>query len=550
MSMSRPPALALVPLALLAGCEVSFLDFYFDVPGTTSSTGSSVTSSTAGSGGGMLCTPGAMATCYDGPAGTEGVGICHAGARTCAVDGLGWSACMGEVLPQMEDCTTPTDENCDGTTPPCPGTVSWARQFGDASNQVVSAVAVDAAGNVIVTGYFFGSVDFGGGALMSTGGSDVFVAKLDAVSGGHIWSKRFGDAASQAGMSLAVDAAGDVIVIGNFSGAIDFGGGALTSNGGSDVFAAKLDSASGLPIWSKRFGGAGDQFATGVVVDPTGSLVLTGYFSGKVDFGGGPLLSTGVSDAYIAKLDTNGGYLWAKHFGGPAAFTDGRSVAVDTTGDILVTGGFSNVVDFGGGSLMSTGTSDAYLAKLDTNGGYLWCQHFGSPGTTTDSWGLAADGLGNALLAGDFSGTLNFGDGALISKSTQEAYAAKVGVAGWSERFGAGVPSNVSTSNSLVIDAQGNVLVAGTFTGAVDFGAGQLMSAGSTDVFLAKRGSGGDPVWSRRFGDSADQRATGVAVDAANNVVLVGSFSGSMVFDSTLLVSAGGSDVFVAKLGP
>jgi hypothetical protein len=69
-----------------------------------------------GMGGAMVCTPGDTQPCYEGPAGTEGVGLCKAGVQKCSADGAGYGACEGQVLPSAETCSTPGDDDCDGQT--------------------------------------------------------------------------------------------------------------------------------------------------------------------------------------------------------------------------------------------------------------------------------------------------------------------------------------------------------------------------------------------------------------------------------------------------
>src|SRR5262249_55883266 len=150
-----------------------------------------------------------------------------------------------------------------------------------------------------VTGYFYGSADFGCGPLTSID-VDIFVAKLDAKDGACQWAKRFGDAGDQEGVSVAVDGMGNVLVTGIFRDSVDFGGGALPSAGGSDIFVAKLD-ANGNHLWSKAFGDLNDQRAFGVAVDSTANVVITGNIKGSVDFGGGVLPSAGGSDIFVAK---------------------------------------------------------------------------------------------------------------------------------------------------------------------------------------------------------------------------------------------------------
>jgi hypothetical protein len=99
---------------------------------------------------------------------------------------------------------------------------------------------VDGSGNVLVTGPFNGTVNFGGGGLTSAGGSDIFVAKFSGADGAHLWSKRFGGSSDDIGMSVAADGSGDALLTGSFSGLVDFGGEILTSAGQTDIFVLKL----------------------------------------------------------------------------------------------------------------------------------------------------------------------------------------------------------------------------------------------------------------------------------------------------------------------
>jgi outer membrane protein assembly factor BamB len=151
------------------------------------------------------------------------------------------------------------------------------------------AVAVDRTGAVVVAGALRGTSDLGGGPLHSAGATelDAFVAKLDA-SGAHVWSKRFGDGASQEVLALALDAGGAPWIAGRFDGSVDFGGGALKSAGKDDVFLAHLD-ASGAHLASVRFGDPDRQAAAGLALDRAGHAALAGDLRGSVDFGSGAL---------------------------------------------------------------------------------------------------------------------------------------------------------------------------------------------------------------------------------------------------------------------
>src|SRR5262249_18344080 len=138
--------------------------------------------------------------------------------------------------------------------------------FPDAStDQSYNEVAVDSAGNVVVAGDFEGSIDFGGGPPAGAGDHGRFLAKVGPQLK-HLQSKSFGDAESQRAADVAVDGAGNIVLIGNFTGSIDLGGGPLTSAGGSDIFVAKFDPEL-KHLQSKSFGDAADQTARSVAFD-------------------------------------------------------------------------------------------------------------------------------------------------------------------------------------------------------------------------------------------------------------------------------------------
>ena len=502
----------------------------------------------AGSGGtgGMACTPNTSEPCYTGPSGTEEVGSCSAGARTCLEDGSGYGECAGEVLPASETCNTPEDDDCDGETNEEGAGCPWSKRFGDDAGQFVQSITTDAAGNVLVTGYFEGTLDFGGSPLnYHAGGHDGFVAKLDP-AGNHLWSKGFGGAGPQSGLGVATDAAGNVVLTGHFEGTVDFGGAGLTSAGGGDVFVAKL-APDGNHLWSKRFGEVSDQYGVGVATDAAGNVLVTGNYSGTVDFGGGPLSAN--YGSFVAKLDPAGNHQWSKSLDGTNVQYGYRSVATDAAGNVVLTGDFLFTVDFGGGPLASVGGRAVFAAKLDPAGNHLWSKRFGG---VSEAYGLGVttDATGNVVLTGSFQDTVDFGGGPLTSVGSYAAFVAKLDPAGnhlWSQRSFGDANNHAS---DVATDAAGNVLVTGMFRETVDFGGGPLTSPGGHDVFVAKLDPAGNHLWSKGFGDEGTQYGIGVTTDAAGNVLVTGWVQGTLDFGGGPLTSAGSYDVFVAKLAP
>lgn len=361
----------------------------------------------------------------------------------------------------------------------------WSKRFGDADDQHASANTVDALGSVIVTGDFFGTVDFGGGALTSAGYEDIYVVKLGA-DGAYLWSKRFGDGDGQRAHSVAVDASGDVVITGPFWGTVDFGGGPLASAGSDDIFVAKLAS-DGAYLWSKRFGDAGDQEGKAVAVDAFGDVIVTGDFFGTIDFGGGALTNAGPDkDIFVAKLGPDGSHQWSKRFG-DAGDQNVKDIAVDPSGNMIITGDFTGVVDFGGGALTSTGRRDIFVAELDSDGAHIWSKRFGY-GADEIQYGnaVAVDTSGNVIITGDFSGAVDFGGGAFTSAGGYDIFIAMFGSGGAhlrSMRFG---DEKDQRALAVAVAASGNVMLTGGFWGTVNFGGDALASAGSSDIFVAE----------------------------------------------------------------
>ncbi len=431
------------------------------------------------------------------------------------------------------------------------GSQIWSRRFsgtGAFDNAYALAVAVDSDGNSVVAGYFQRTVDFGGGSLVSAGGSDVFVVKYSP-AGQHLWSRRFGSAYEEVAQGVGVDSSGNVLVTGYFTGSFDFGGGSLTAVGQTDIFVAKL-SAAGGHVWSKSFGGFNPDRGYAIGTDSLGNVFVTGYMVGTVDFGGGPLTSAGAADVFLAKLTSAGGHVWSRHYGGTSSDI-GEGLAVDPNGNVAVAGYFQGSADFGGGAIASAGANDVFAARYDGNGSHIWSRGWG--GTSDDrSTGVAVDNLGNVVVTGNFLGAVDFGGGSIANSGGSDIFLVKCSPAGahvWSKGFGTG--SAVSeTSNAVAVDGDGNVLLTGSIVGSLDFGGGPLMGNGSYDVFIAKFRSDSSHVWSKRAGAGYDDHGWGIAADAAGNVISAGDFYISVDFGGGALVNEAGTDSYLVKLAP
>jgi hypothetical protein len=423
----------------------------------------------------------------------------------------------------------------------------WSAAFGPGSAQ---SVAVDDSGHVFIAGWFGGTVNFGGGNLTSAGSWDIYVAKFDA-DGNHIWSASFGDVNDEYAYGLALDDLSNVILTGWFIGTVDFGGGVLTSAGGfGDIYVVKFD-AGGNHIWSARFGDADDQYAYEVAADPSGNVIVVGHFDGTVDFGGGALANIGGLDMYIAKFDVDGSHVWSHSFAGTGTQW-GQGVAVDSAGKVALTGYADGSVDFGGGVLTSSGSYDVVVAKFDADGNHLWSGLFGD---FNAQYGRAVtmDDSGNVVVTGSFRNSIDFGAGPMNTPVpfTENIFVVKFTTDGnhvWSHRFGDGTAGS-QVGRDVVVDDVGNIIVTGAFAGTVDFGGGPFTAGGfGSDMFVARFTSAGSHYWSQSFGYSnADEEGRGVAVGESQNLILTGYANSGIDFGGGT-VFVGVDDIFVAKL--
>jgi gliding motility-associated-like protein len=387
------------------------------------------------------------------------------------------------------------------------GDFVWAKQFSGNFLDVAYSLEVDAQGNVYLTGIFFSSCDFDPGpgvfTLASAGNEDVFIVKLDA-AGNLAWANRLGSGLFDRSNSIALDKTGNVYVTGYFLQTVDFDPGAgvftMTAQGGEDMFIVKFTNNGGF-LWAKQMGGPQFEGGYSVSVSALGNIYASGIFLGTADFDPGPavfnLTSSGLSDAFVCKLDGDGNFKWARSTGGTGYM---RSFVndIDAAENIYTTGFFDKQVDFDPGPasflLTSFGEDDIFINRLDSNGNFSWARQIGG--------------------------------------------------------------SSYDAGNSLALDATGNIYVTGFFQNATDFDPGPgtaiLTSAGFSDIFLLKLTAAGNFMWVKKAGGASFDIPGSVKVDAANKIYVIGAFEQTVDFDPgpsvANLTSKGGNDIFVWKL--
>ncbi len=239
------------------------------------------------------------------------------------------------------------------------GTWVWAINTEGTGAGNGTGITLDGAGNIYVTGYFTGTVIFGGQTLTASN-HDMFAAKLDPF-GNWLWAVKAGGSNVDEGRGIALDGAGNAYVTGHFQGAATFGSQTLSTSD-ADLFVAKLDP-SGNWLWAVKSGGASSALGYSIAVDGAGKAYVTGFFSGIITFSSSALTSSGNCDVFVAKITTSGNWLWGVKAGGHDN-DYGAGIAVDAAGKVFVTGYFEGTATFGNHTLTSIGDYDIFIAKL------------------------------------------------------------------------------------------------------------------------------------------------------------------------------------------
>ena len=393
------------------------------------------------------------------------------------------------------------------------GNFVWVKTIGGALEDIGYSIITDNFGNVYVSGSFEGTVDFDPGSgiynLNSSGSKDIFILKLDK-NGNFVWAKSIGGMWTDVATSITIND-GNLFVTGYFAGTVDFdpGPGVYNLNTGG-TFILKLDS-DGDFIWAKSF--IGSVKAHSISIDRNGNILTTGYLCGTADFDPGVNAynlndatgGTWCGDIFISKLDSDGNFVWAKRIGG-GTNDDGYSITTDDNGNVYTTGYFEGSVDFDPGvnvynlnSIVSSWfKNDLFILKLDSDGNFVWAKRIG--GNNTDiGKSIEIDRYGNIYTTGIFMETVDFDPGTGIynlfgsPSLTYSIFVLKLDTYGdfvWALEIYNQL-TGISNAESIYLDRAGNIYLTGFFSDIVDFDPGTdtfNLSSKSTyaDIFILK----------------------------------------------------------------
>jgi hypothetical protein len=248
------------------------------------------------------------------------------------------------------------------------GNMIWRKQNIYARGNSISA---DPIGNIYVTGYFSDTAIFDAHTVTALGNQDIFIAKFDS-SGICHWVKRAGGNhignwfSEDDGYGIVADTSGYLYVTGSYVDTADFNSFTLASPNpnSSDVFLAKYDT-SGNAIWVQQATGNSDQEGRCIAIDYQGNVLIGGSYVPDLYFNSYQLNGWGNYDAFVAKYDPNGNFISVISAGGATWNEYVYGICADNTGNIFVSGSFSDVAYFDADSLVSYGNYDIFIGKID-----------------------------------------------------------------------------------------------------------------------------------------------------------------------------------------
>lgn len=408
--------------------------------------------------------------------------------------------------------------------------------------------------------------------LTSAGGLDIYISKLDA-AGNYVWALKIGGTTGDEANGIALDPSGNIYLTGYFHGTVDFDPGAgvstLGNGAGADVFVLKLNSAGGF-VWVRQIGGNSDDHqGNRITADASGNVYTTGKFVGILDFDPGAgvanlgAISSTNPQYFVQKLNSSGNYVWAKYLGNGGAGIYGFDIEVNSTGDVYTCGYFTGGwIDFdpsAGSAVYTAQGIDIFINKWSSAGNYVWAKWIGNT-SNDEALGLALDGSGNVYSTGFFNGTVDFDPGvgvqALVSAGAGDVYVNKLDPSGnfvWAKRIGGTLDDY---GYALCVDATGAVYSTGFYTGTADFDPGASTANNTAvnlrDAYISKLDASGNYAWGFSIGGTGIETGYGIAVTSGGSVYTSGYFAGPGDFDPTAgtanLTTLGANEIFIQKM--
>lgn len=419
----------------------------------------------------------------------------------------------------------------------------WGTQAGSSTlSDAASDLAIDASGNLFMTGDIQGAANFGNGIVLTTPSTapDIFVSKHNS-SGQIQWAVRYGNTTQEEGQGIVTDNNGNIYVSGYFSNSITFGSTTLIGNASNNytAFLIKLNS-SGVLQWARKVNPTNTIYNAKLAIDRNNNIYVAGFHTDN--------------SIYIAKYNSSGTQNWIQTYLNTPSSKYLRDVTCDNNGNVIIAGNFSGSITLAGNTINTSSTllfdRDGYVAKFDNNGNPLWIKQVASPhfDDQDEIAGVTTDNSNNIYVTGHVDTTATMGNVIIPMLGTRD-YKAIIfkldpnGNAIW----GKGSNNGFQIPKSIVAGNDKDIYIAGYFADTFSLDNKYIISNGSSDGFVTRIDSNGIVKWMKTIGGTLADEAFGVAVNNTNDVYVAGGFSGTVSYGSTTLTSNGSTDIFLTK---
>ncbi|MFD2523024.1 hypothetical protein [Emticicia soli] len=415
---------------------------------------------------------------------------------------------------------------------------------GTINSEAINDILIGTNNTMYLTGTFNNTITFDTITVTSSTTSDAYIAKLNA-DGKAQWVRTITGSSIQVAEDIAVDASGNVYVTGFFLGSTNFGGTIINAVGNYDMFVVKYN-ASGALVWVRTAGSTGADQGNKIRLDASGNVYVGGTFSGTITFGATTVTSMGSTDIFITKYNVNGTVQWALPSGGIGAEFMG-DIALDSNGDVFVGGSYSESATFGTLTRTSNGSIDAFIGKYDVStSSWKWVISIGGTGIDIIS-ALLKDNANSVYAAGSFSGSVNFASTTKTSEGNDDIFLLKYTNDGFMEWVQTTGGTSAGFIEDLAVDTDNNVYLAGNFFDISTIGSVTKSARGSSDAFVARYDANGSFAWVQSFGGINQDIATCISLDANNNIYAGGIYRNTVNFGRTSRTAVGNGDIFVVK---
>ncbi len=438
------------------------------------------------------------------------------------------------------------------------GDLIWAKNVGGLGTITARTIKISGT-SLYVTGSFTGSIDFDSSAnstiQTSNGESDGFMVAY-TLDGSYSIVKSIGGT----GFDEVFDVTffnNEIIVVGSFSDSVDFDSSASTfeliaSGLFTDMFVSKYNTSLEF-VSAFKIGGASSDSATSVAIDPTGNLLITGLFRETVDFDPSANMTnltsttTDASNTFIVKYSNSGNFIWVKDIGARSSIGTVQRLVLDSANAILVCGTFNRSSDFNPSTstftlnAISLNGYDAFVAKYDLNGNYVWAKGFGISGGFYSCNSVVTDSNNNVYITRENR-----------TSSQSTGVITKYSASGTSIfTFSTGTKA----SNIILDEAANSVFVSGNFINNADFNPStstNYLYAEIDNGFIAKYTLDGNYTFSRNIGNiSSNNNFNLISTDGNGNVYRAGNLGSTLDLDpssnTAIFSSSGWTDFYIAK---